>query len=93
MGELAARRALEDACIDYSEVQQACIGYCFGDSTCGQRALYGVGLSGIPIYNVNNNCATGSTALFMAKQFVEGGLAECCLALGIDFPCIIHACI
>ena len=33
-------------------------------------------LLGIPVYNVNNNCSTGSTALFMAKQFVEGGLCE-----------------
>ena len=37
-----------------------------------------------PIYNVNNNCSTGSTALFMAKQFVEGGLADCVLALGFE---------
>ena len=45
-----------------------------GDSTCGQRAIYhGLGLSGIPIMNVNNNCSTGSTALFMARQLVQGG--------------------
>src|SRR5262249_36562345 len=37
-----------------------------------------------PVYNVNNNCWTGSTALFMAKQFVEGGLADCVLALGFE---------
>lgn len=55
-----------------------------GDSTSGQRALYEVGMSGIPIYNVNNNCSTGSTALFMAKQFVESGLNDCVLALGFE---------
>ena len=55
-----------------------------GDSTCGQRAFYELGTTGIPIYNVNNNCSTGSTALFMAKQFVEGGLAECTMALGFE---------
>ncbi len=45
-----------------------------GDSTCGQRAIYhGLGLSGIPIINVNNNCSTGSTALFMARQLIQGG--------------------
>jgi acetyl-CoA acetyltransferase len=60
------------------------VGYCYGDSTCGQRAVYEIGLSGVPIYNVNNNCATGSTALFMAKQFIEGGLADCCMALGFE---------
>jgi len=72
----AGTKALRDAGISYSEIQQACIGYVYGDSTCGQRALYTLGLSGIPIYNVNNNCSTGSTALFMAKQFVEGGISE-----------------
>ena len=60
------------------------VGYCFGDSTAGQRAVYELGLTGVPVYNVNNNCATGSTALFMAKQFVAGGIADCALALGFE---------
>mmetsp|Transcript_7431 Transcript_7431/g.8408 ORF Transcript_7431/g.8408 Transcript_7431/m.8408 type:complete len:424 (+) Transcript_7431:31-1302(+) len=84
MGKLAVTRALADAGIPYKEVEQACIGYVYGDSTCGQRALYEVGMSGIPIYNVNNNCATGSTALFMARQFVQGGISDCVLALGFE---------
>ena len=82
MARIAATRALNDACIDYSAIQQVCVGYCYGDSTCGQRAVYQLGMTGVPVYNVNNNCATGSTALYMAKQFVEGGLSECCMALG-----------
>ncbi len=57
---------------------------CPGDSTCGQRALYQCGLTGIPIFNVNNNCATGSSALMMAKQLVEGGMCDCALALGFE---------
>ena len=84
MAKEAGGRALADAGIPYDAVEQACVGYCYGDSTCGERAVYTLGLTGIPIYNVNNNCATGSTALFMAKQFVEGGLAECVLALGFE---------
>lgn len=80
----AGTKALQDAGIPYEAVEQACVGYCYGESTCGQRAVYGLGLTGIPVYNVNNNCATGSTALFMAKQFVEGGIAECVLALGFE---------
>ena len=55
-----------------------------GDSTCGQRALYPLGMTGIPIFNVNNNCATGSTALFMASQFISGGIVDCVLALGFE---------
>ena len=84
MAKEAGTRALQDAGIPYGEIEQACVGYCFGDSTCGQRAVYGLGLTGIPVYNVNNNCSTGSTALFMAKQFVEGGIADCVLALGFE---------
>jgi acetyl-CoA acetyltransferase len=80
----AGERALADAKIPYDEVQQAVLGYCYGESTCGQRALYSLGLSGIPVYNVNNNCSTGSTALFMAKQLIEGGIAECVLAGGFE---------
>jgi acetyl-CoA acyltransferase len=84
MAAEAGSKALQDAGIPYQTVEQACVGYCYGESTCGQRAVYGLGLTGIPIYNVNNNCATGSTALFMAKQFVEGGIAQCVLALGFE---------
>ncbi len=84
MAEQAGTRALEDAGIAYDLVEQAAVGYCYGDSTCGQRAVYTLGLTGIPIYNVNNNCATGSTALFMGKQFVEAGIADCVLALGFE---------
>jgi len=84
MGREAGKKALEDAGIPFSDVEQAAVGYCYGDSTCGERAFYELGLSGIPIYNVNNNCSTGSTALFMAKQFIEGGLAECAMALGFE---------
>jgi len=84
MAQQAGSRALEDAGIAYDLVEQAAVGYCYGDSTCGQRAVYTLGLTGIPIYNVNNNCATGSTALFMGKQFVEAGIADCVLALGFE---------
>src|SRR3990167_476209 len=84
MGAQAARLALDDAGIDYDLVQQAYVGYVFGDSTAGQAALYGVGLSGIPIVNVNNNCATGSTALWLAREAVASGAADCVLALGFE---------
>ncbi|MGQ0502028.1 MAG: lipid-transfer protein [Panacagrimonas sp.] len=84
MGAEATRRALADAGVDYRKVQQAFVGYVYGDSTCGQRALYPVGMTGIPIVNVNNNCSTGSTALFMARQAVLSGQADCVLALGFE---------
>src|SRR5580693_7867895 len=84
MASKAAHAALQDAKIPYGEVQQAYAGYVYGDSTCGQRALYEVGLTGIPVFNVNNNCSTGSTALMLGKQAVEGGLVECVLVVGFE---------
>ena len=83
MGAEAARLALADAGVDYAEVQQAYVGFVYGDSTSGQRALYEVGLTGVPIINVNNNCSTGSTALFLARQAILAG-ADCVLALGFE---------
>ncbi|MFT4009449.1 MAG: lipid-transfer protein [Nocardioidaceae bacterium] len=80
----ATRMALKDAGLDYEKVQHAYVGYIYGDSTSGQAALYHVGATGIPIINVNNNCSTGSTALFMARQAIEAGIIDCALALGFE---------
>ena len=84
MAARAAREALADARIGYGDVQQAYAGYVYGDSTAGQKALYGVGMTGIPVVNVNNNCSTGSTALFLARQAVGSGAADCALAVGFE---------
>ena len=84
MGEQAVRLALEDSGATYDQVQQVYAGYVYGDSTCGQAAVYRLGMSGIPVINVNNNCSTGSTALFLARQAIEGGAVECVLALGFE---------
>jgi len=80
----AGEKALADAGVPYDTVEQAYAGYCYGDSTCGQRAIYGLGLTGIPVLNVNNNCSTGSSALFLARQAVKGGIADCALAVGFE---------
>jgi acetyl-CoA acetyltransferase len=80
----AGEHALADAGIDYAAIEQAYAGYCYGDSGCGQRALYELGLTAIPQINVNNNCATGSSALFLAHQAVQGGTVDCALALGFE---------
>lgn len=84
MGAAAGRLALSDAGLDYGAVQQAYAGYVYGDSTSGQKAIYAIGMTGIPIVNVNNNCSTGSTALFLARQAIATGAADCVLALGFE---------
>ncbi|CAN5504823.1 hypothetical protein BH09ACT9_BH09ACT9_47180 [soil metagenome] len=84
MARESGTKALEDAGIDYTEVEQAYVGYVYGESTAGQRAVYELGLTGIAIVNVNNNCSTGSTALYLATQAVKSGQADCALALGFE---------
>ena len=84
MGAGAAAAALKDAGIGYELIEQVYAGFVYGDSTCGQAAVYRVGLTGVPVINVNNNCSTGSTALFLARQAVAYGAAECALALGFE---------
>ncbi len=84
MAAQAGRLALADAGIAFADLQQAYVGYVYGDSTSGQKAIYPLGMTGIPIFNVNNNCSTGSTALFLARQAIESGAAECVLALGFE---------
>ncbi|UUZ71653.1 lipid-transfer protein [Polaromonas sp. P1(28)-8] len=84
MGAQAIRAALQDARLGYGEVQQVYAGYVYGDSCSGQRAAYAVGMSGVPVFNVNNNCSTGSTALFLARQAVASGSVDCALAVGFE---------
>ncbi|MBX7193275.1 MAG: lipid-transfer protein [Sandaracinaceae bacterium] len=84
MASNAIRTAMKDAGVKFEDIEQAFAGYVYGDSTCGQRAVYEVGLTGIPVFNVNNNCSTGSSALYLARQAIEGGLSECVLAVGFE---------
>ena len=84
MAGMAIRSALADAGLEYSDVQRAYAGYVYADSTAGQRCLYDIGMTGIPIVNVNNNCATGSTALMLGVEAVASGAADCVLAFGFE---------
>ncbi|HBD35248.1 MAG TPA: lipid-transfer protein, partial [Cupriavidus sp.] len=84
MGAAAARVALLDARVDYRHIQQAYTAFVYGDSCAGQRALYHIGMTGIPIINVNNNCATGSTGLFLARQAIEAGAIDVALVVGFE---------
>jgi acetyl-CoA acetyltransferase len=78
------RVALADAGVGYESIQQAFASYIYGDSICGQRVLYDVGMTGIPIVNVNNNCSSGSTAIYLARQAIASGDADIVLAVGFE---------
>ncbi|KFZ77219.1 lipid-transfer protein [Amycolatopsis sp. MJM2582] len=84
MAKESGTKALADAGISFDEVRQAYVGYVYGESTSGQRAVYELGMTGIPVVNVNNNCSTGSTALYLAAEAIRGGRADCALALGFE---------
>jgi acetyl-CoA acyltransferase len=84
LSEQAIRRALKDAGIEFGQVEQAYVGYVNGDSCSGQRAVYTVGMTGIPIFNVNNYGCTGSATLYQASRAVSSGQSDCVLALGFD---------
>ena len=84
MGKSAVSGALEDAGIKYEKVEQGFVGYVYGDSTCGQNVLYKAGMTGIPIVNVNNNCSTGSSALYLARQAIEHKISDCVIAVGFE---------
>lgn len=84
LGFEAGIKAMLDAHITYDDVDQGVACYCYGDSTCGQRVFYQFGMTQIPIYNVNNNCSTGSTGLNMARQAISYGAADCVLVIGFE---------
>jgi sterol carrier protein 2 len=88
LGFEAGTKAMLDAHINYDDVDQGVACYCYGDSTCGQRVFYQFGMTGIPVYNVNNNCSTGSTGLFMGRNMIAHGAADCVLVVGFEkmFP-------
>ncbi len=81
MKKLAGELALADAGIHYESVEACVASYCYGEPTCGQRAVYELGLTGIPVFNVNNNCSSGSSALMLARSLIKSGM-DCVLALG-----------
>jgi acetyl-CoA acetyltransferase len=84
LGAAAARAAVEDAGMGYPDIEQAYVSYVYGDSTSGQRALYHLGQTGIPIVNVNNNCSSGSSALYLAWQAVSSGAVDRVLVVGFE---------
>ena len=84
MARESGTKALADAGLTFEQIEEAHVGFVYGASTSGQRAVYELGMTGIPITNVNNNCSTGSTALFLAARSIRGGLADCALALGFE---------
>jgi sterol carrier protein 2 len=84
LGFEAGVKALLDAGVNYDDVDQGVACFCYGDSTCGQRVFYQFGMTKIPIYNVNNNCSTGSTGLALGRTMISNGAADCVMVVGFE---------
>lgn len=88
--EWAVREALEDAGCETPQVQAAFFGNCAQGLIEGQHLVRGqvsllpLGLQGIPVVNVENACATASTALHMAFHYLRSGACDIALAVGVD---------
>jgi len=104
MVQEAGSRALADASIGIEDVQAGYAGYVFGDSCSGQRAIYALGTTGMPIYNVNSNCSSSSSALSLAVQAIRAEAVDAALVVGFEkmsgnisvftdrtYPCDLHA--
>ena len=84
LGFEAGIKALLDARITYDDVEQGIASYCYGDSVSGQRVFYQFGMTEIPILNVNNNCASASTGIAMARDTIAYGGADCIMVVGFE---------
>ena len=84
LAELAIRNALDDASIDVELIDQAVASHVHGDPSAGERALARAGRAGIAVSNVSSGAASGSAALFHARQALLSGEAECALAVGFE---------
>lgn len=84
MGANAAREALHDAGITYDKIEQVVASFVYGDSCAGQAAMYHVGITGVPIFNVNNNCSSGSSAFYLACQAIKSGMVDVAMAVGFE---------
>lgn len=93
LGLEAARAAMADAglapkAIEGAFVANALAGILFGDTTVGQTILAQCGIRGVPVVNVENACASGSTALWLACNAIAAGEMDCALVLGVEKMCV-----
>jgi acetyl-CoA acetyltransferase len=89
LGGEASMRAIKDAGVKAKEIEA---GYCGnalgsvlqGETGVGQNVFWEVGINSIPIVNVENACATGSTALHEAWISVASGLYDTVIVAGTE---------
>jgi benzoylsuccinyl-CoA thiolase BbsB subunit len=80
----AVKAAITDACIPKSRIEAAYCGTVFGGMMSGQRILAAIGISGIPIVNVENACSSSSSAFRQAVMAVRSGMHDVVLVIGVE---------
>jgi acetyl-CoA acyltransferase len=90
LAEEAIHHAVADAGLDVREINAAYVGNSVAGLITGQETIRGqvvlrrTGLMGIPIINVENACASASTAFHLGWLAVASGMHDCVLALGVE---------
>jgi len=83
-GSEAILRALKDACMEWREVQAAFCGSVYQGTGSGHQVIKEIGLTGIPIVNVENACSSGASAFRLAYQSVAAEIYDIVLAVGFE---------
>jgi acetyl-CoA acetyltransferase len=82
MGVKAANQALDDAGVDWKDIQFACAGSL--EVTQPDSIIKFLGLTGIPFTSIFNGCATGGSLLLNASHHIHSGAGELGIAIGFD---------
>jgi acetyl-CoA acetyltransferase len=83
-GSEVAEKVLKDADMEWNEIQAAFCGSCYQGVGAGHQTIAEIGLTGIPIVNVENACSSGASAFRLAYQSVATELYDIVLALGAE---------
>ncbi len=84
IGSEAVWNAWKDSGIAWKDIQAAFCGSCYQGVGAGHKVLAQIGLTGIPIVNIENACSSGASALRLAYQSIATGLYDVCMALGVE---------
>ncbi|MDO8433167.1 MAG: thiolase family protein [Candidatus Binatus sp.] len=85
LGGAAVLLALKDAGVTIKDVEMFACGNLYqSNAMVGQRILQQIGQTGIPVINVSNACATGSTAFREAYMSIAAGMYDIAMAVGVE---------
>ncbi len=84
LGWPAVVAALKDAGVAPGQIEAAYCGTALGGMMAGQRVLGRIGLTGIPVTNIENACSSSSTALRQAVMAVRAGMHDMVLVIGVE---------